>query len=422
MINICIYEDSGYENLLPLTFTRPAYDLLMGIDTIFDKINRYFSYGNLSLHCREYLKPLVKKDHPHLPINAVNTGTSCLFINGRVLFNQELYNILLELDNQHNYLFTKNGSVVAAYLRGDSLEFMRISLNSTPSSAEMIRYLRTKCITKELDQCHVVDNVWDLLTHNQDLIHTDFAYLNQPGIIKGEIKPFASIYNENNVFIDEGTVVEDFVVINANAGPVYIEKDVYIEAQSRLEGPLYIGKNSHIKGGKVTACSIGNNCKISGEISHCVVSPFTNKAHLGFLGHSYIGKWVNLGANTTTSNLKNTYTEISLESPDSDPIPTGQLFLGSIIGDHVKTAIGTVLNSGTVVGYGSNLFGSGFHNKYVPPFSWGKPGEYQVFKVNKFLEMVTNMMKRRRLELSHDEKEIISALYNNESKKHQKRK
>ena len=127
MINICIYEDLGYQSLLPLTYTRPVYDLLIGIDTILDKINRYFNYGNITLHCRDYLKPIVKKTHKNLPVNNINTGTSCLFINGRVLFNQELYNILLDLDNQHNYLFTQNGEIVSAYLRADALEFMRIS-------------------------------------------------------------------------------------------------------------------------------------------------------------------------------------------------------------------------------------------------------------------------------------------------------
>jgi UDP-N-acetylglucosamine diphosphorylase / glucose-1-phosphate thymidylyltransferase / UDP-N-acetylgalactosamine diphosphorylase / glucosamine-1-phosphate N-acetyltransferase / galactosamine-1-phosphate N-acetyltransferase len=410
MINVCIFEDEGYEDLLPLTFARPAYDLLVGIDTIFDKIYRYFNYANITLHCRSYLKPFVKTKYPDLAVNKINTGSMCLFINGRVLMNDELMSDLSQIDEDHNYLFTHQGEIVAMLVSGKELDHLEAMFCSVPNKADLIQYLRPLSVSKEIKSLSIINNLWDLLSYNEETLVSDFRYFNQPGIIKGEIHPFSVIYKENNVFIDTGTVVEDFVVINAKNGPVYIEENVYIESGSRLEGPLFIGKNTKILGGKIKNSSIGPNCKVAGEINGSVFYQYSNKSHTGYIGNSYIGEWVNLGAQTTTSNLKNTYTEVKIDT-GTQIINSGQLFLGSIIGDHVKTGINAVLNTGTIIGYGSNIFGTALHSKYIAPFTWGEKDNYCVYKLDKYLETAKRMMDRRNIELSKSDIEIVSYLY-----------
>lgn len=410
IINVCIFEDSVTHTLSPLTTLRPTFDLLVGIDTLYDKIYRYFNYGNITLHCREELKNTVKERHPDHLVNSVNTGTSCLFINGRVVLSNELYATLSEIDSEHNHLFTHQGHVVACYLRSDLLDTMKNALRGTPSSKDLIQAFRTKCITKELESALLITTLWDTLNLNQNVIKMDFNYKDVRGIVKGNIDPFASIKNEHNVFIDKNTEIEDFVLIDASKGPVYIEENVYIQSHTRLEGPLFIGKDTHILGGRIRQSSIGPNCKVSGEVSNSIFHSNSNKAHTGFIGNSYIGQWVNLGAGTTTSNLKSNYSTITLHNATSK-IETQQLFLGAIIGDHVKTSIGTHLNTGTIIELGSVLFDAGLHDKYIPPFSWGSPKSYSRHEHSKFIQTAKIMMQRRNIALSDAQTDLLNHRY-----------
>ncbi len=313
-----------------------------------------------------------------------------------------LYQLLAANTGQYDLLFTYQGQIVAAYLRDKCLDFMKTALEQAPSAQTLIRFLRPKCVAKELDHVTMLRNPWDLFTLNSDVIHSDFKFKNQPGIVKGDVHPFAAIYNENNVYVGQGSCIEDFVVINAKKGPVYIEENVVVEAGSYLEGPLYIGKGCQISGARIRNASIGQQCRIGGEVSSSVFFRYSNKGHYGFVGHSYVGEWVNLGAGTTTSNLKNTYGEVR---------KSGLQFFGSIISDHVKTGIGSLLNTGTVIGFGANIFGTGLHNKDIAAFSWGSPERYEVCQKEKFFEIAGRMMQRRQIDLREIEKELISSLY-----------
>lgn len=411
MINICVFEDNGFERLQPLTYARPVYDLRIGATTLFDKIFRYFDYGNVSLHCRPFLKNLVKRTHPGIVVNKINTGSPCLFINGRVILTERLFDIFSQNANQYDLLFTYQGQVVAAYLRGKCLDYMKETLTTTPASEDLIKYLRPKCVSKELDDIDMVSNLWDLVTLNGGAMVQDFEFEDVPGIIKGDVKPFASIYNENSVYVGKGSRIEDYVVINAESGPVYIEEDVVIKSGSYLEGPIYIGRGSFVLGARLKNTSVGKQCKVGGEISNSVLLDYSNKAHDGFLGDSYVGEWVNLGALTTTSNLKNTYGPVKLETELGD-IQSDQIFLGAIIADHVKTGIGTLLNTGTVISFGSSIFGSEFHSKYIKPFSWGRPGKYDNYKLDAFFITAERVMARRGYELLDLDRDVFTLLHN----------
>lgn len=420
MNHICVFEDDRVSKFFPLTTFRPVYMLMLGANTLFDKIYHYFHYANITLHCRQEVKPKAQAAYPNLPVNNINTGSACLFINGRVVFDGPLYEIISAADTSRNLLFTYRGHLIAAYLNGPLLDAMVSALSSTPpDSATLISQFRPKCVTKELDGVTLVDGLMDLIEMNSTVLKNDFNMFNQPGIIKGDVKSLVAIYDENNIFIDKNTVVEDFVLLNALNGPIIIEKDVYIESGSRIEGPVFIGRGSRICGGSIKNSSIGPLCKVAGEVTHCIFYGYSNKAHAGFMGHSYIGEWVNLGAGTTNSNLKNTYGPITLEIADQR-IETGRQFLGAIIGDHVKTGIGTILNTGTVIGCGASIFGAVLHPKYIPPFSWGVAQNYAISEFSAFITTAERMMARRQQVFGKGEKEMIQLYYDQLSPKKRK--
>ncbi len=205
-----------------------------------------------------------------------------------------------------------------------------------------------------------------------------------------------------------GARVEPGVVFDTRSGVIVLEQHSYIKSGARLEGPLYVGPGSEILGGPVSQCSIGPRCKVRGEVTRVVFLGFANKAHSGFVGDSVIGRWANLGANTVTSNLKNTYGPVRIELP-GERIETGRQFLGSLIGDHAKTAIGTLLNTGTVIGVGANVVASGQPPKYVPPFTWAKAGT--LMNKGGFLEVAARVLPRRNVEFTDEVREMLDAIY-----------
>lgn len=182
-----------------------------------------------------------------------------------------------------------------------------------------------------------------------------------------------------------------FAVFDTTKGTIVIDANVRISAFSLIQGPAYIGKDSQLDRCNFSNSICGENCRLGGEIADSIIGNFSNKHHEGFLGHSLVGDWVNLGALTTTSDLKNNYGEVRLHF-GSEAFNTGTIKFGSIIGDYVKTAIGTMLGTGTVVDFGTNLFGAHSFSGYIPPFQWGKE---QVYEREKFLTDAERMMQRR---------------------------
>jgi UDP-N-acetylglucosamine diphosphorylase/glucosamine-1-phosphate N-acetyltransferase len=206
------------------------------------------------------------------------------------------------------------------------------------------------------------------------------------------------------------STVEPYGVFDASAGPILVRRGSSIAAFTRIVGPCFIDEHCTIVGDRIANCSIGNTSKVRGEISSSIVLGHSNKGHTGFVGHSYIGRWVNLGAGTTTSNLKNTYGTVQLWTPGG-VTDTGLQFVGTMFGDHVKTGIGTMLNTGTVLGVGSNVFGGSLHPKYVAPFSWGDGEPYSRFELPKFLDVARRVMQRRSVDLTDKAAECLSAIY-----------
>ena len=215
------------------------------------------------------------------------------------------------------------------------------------------------------------------------------------------------ILGGHGVFVEEGAVVEPQVCFDMKLGPVVIRAGATVQSFTRLAGPCYIGEGSVISTDRVSGSAIGPHSRIHGECSATILLGYSNKGHNGFLGHSYIGRWVNLGAETVTSNLKNTYHSVSLWTPDGMR-DTNMQFLGTLFGDHVKTGINVPITTGTVLGAGANVMG-GMPAKVVPPFSWCDGKSVKTYELDKFLDVAERVMARRSVALSDRGREQLAA-------------
>ena len=252
-----------------------------------------------------------------------------------------------------------------------------------------------------------MDDVWDFIRLSQEQLSLDIPAATRG--LSGSLPRHATIFGDQPLFVAQDAVVEPHVVLDASVGPIMIDEAARIRAFSRITGPCYIGKHATVMGGDVTGCSIGEWSKVRGELSTSIVIGHSNKGHEGFVGHSYLGRWVNVGAGTITSNLKNTYGSVALWTPDGVR-DTGMQFLGTMFGDHVKTGIGLRLTTGTVLGGGSNVYGA-MPPKVVAPFSWGDGWPYQLHAADKFIESATRMMARRDVRLSERGRRHLAATH-----------
>lgn len=217
----------------------------------------------------------------------------------------------------------------------------------------------------------------------------------------------AIILGEYGIFVEEGAVIEPQVCFDMKLGPVVIRAGATIQSFTRLAGPCYIGEGSVISTDRVSGSAIGPYSRIHGECSATIVLGYSNKGHNGFLGHSYLGRWVNLGAETVTSNLKNTYHNVSLWTPDGMR-DTNMQFLGTLFGDHVKTGINVPITTGTVLGAGANVMG-GMPAKVVPPFSWCDGKSVKTYELDRFLDVAERVMARRSVALSARGRQQLAA-------------
>lgn len=206
------------------------------------------------------------------------------------------------------------------------------------------------------------------------------------------------VIGTQGVHVEDGVTVEPYVVVDASAGPVIIRRGAHLLAFTRIAGPTVIGEGSTVNGGRLATCSIGPSVKVSGEMSVTIMLGHANKGHDGFIGHSVIGRWANLGAGTITSNLKNSYGEVAMWTPRGVR-RSGLQFLGSLIGDHAKTGIGTRLSTGSVIGAAANVFGTRMPPKYVAPFAWGDGEPWETFELARFLSVAARVLSRRNVPL-----------------------
>jgi UDP-N-acetylglucosamine diphosphorylase/glucosamine-1-phosphate N-acetyltransferase len=402
---LCIFEDRAVTNLHPLVYTRPACDLRCGVLTLREKIAHAYAGMPLALRVRPYLAPLVREQHPGLSVNG-SLGDACLFINGRVL-----------VDAAFRAAVTPEGPDVL-YLSGQTPVGARLSGKNLRAVLEPGAPLLDLGVLSEIDRQELstplIGYPWDLVAHNGEQIGTDLAILApRAGTPKaGTVYPGAHLVGSQNIWIGEGSKVKPGVVLDAEAGPIVIGRNVTIYPNATIEGPAAIGDNSKIKiGAKIyEGTTIGPLCKVGGEVEESIIHAASNKQHDGFLGHAYLGMWVNLGADTNNSDLKNNYGEVRVII-NGEPVNSGSMFVGLTMGDHSKAGINTMFNTGTVVGVSSNVFGAGFPPKYVPSFSWGGAERLTTYDPVRALEVARRVMQRRDRALSAAEEAVLREVF-----------
>ncbi len=409
-MQLCIFEDKKVSNFLPLVYSRPVFDLVCGFTSLKNKIFRVFPSLKYSIHCRAYLKNISVQNNPGISVNSIEND-ECLFINGRIIADNNFAKIFSK-KKKENIVYTSGDYVIAAYLSGSTLERLRNNLKDNIDIEDF------DGVPVEEIEIKTVNYIWDIINQNGKEISSEFGTLfnkrkkkNQKKI-QGEVFDGVHLVNKKEIIIEKGAVVKPGVVIDASNGPVFIDKNAEIFPNAVIEGPAYIGESSKIKSAATIYenTSIGKVCKVGGEVEGAVIMPYSNKQHAGFIGHAYLGSWVNLGADTNNSDLKNNYSTVKAYV-NGKMIDSGSQFLGLTMGDHSKSAINTMFNTGTVVGFSCNIFGSGFPDKFVPSFTWGGADESKEYDVEKSLSTAKIVMGRRNKIMSEDEENLFRKIF-----------
>ena len=413
--NIIVYEDYSYEKFMPLVYLRSVFELRMGILTFLERINFFFPKAKYHLITRDYLKPVLVQRYPKYFVNSPNVGLHALVISGRTIMSKKMVEMIKSLKNR-DFLIVSGNKVQAMGLKNEVLaSFLVFAKHVQFKDEEIINFLKKQDDVKIINQNEKIeiDSIWSMIEHNGEVLTTDFKLLNKGGLFLTDLKTQVALTKEASIFVGKRTKIDPFVHLDASKGPVYIGEDVVIKANTVIEGPVMIDDKATIYPGYLYGgTTIGEGCKVGGEIEGSIFLEYSNKHHTGFVGHSYIGQWVNFGALTTTSDLKNNYSPINLQRGLSLTESSGLKFLGSIVGDHVKFGIGTLLNTGTIVGLGCNIFGAeGIENKWIPSFTWGNKVSHENYRFDKFIQTVEVVYNRRKKNLLLPEKNLFEYIY-----------
>lgn len=407
-MSICIFEDELYLNFEPLIYSRPVYDLVCGMNTLKKKILRAFPREKVVLKCRPYLEPFVKEQNRKFKVNEFEED-DYLFLNGRIVASPNLKKVLSD-KSKDDRAYISNGAVVAAKVSKKNLK--KLSLDKTDIINTRI-FNQLPCVEVEVI---CVNYLWDLIHLNGKEIQNDFEFITEAKKSKTSVKKKnykgVNFINRKNIFIGKDTEIKPGVVLDASKGPIYIDKSVTIFPNAVIQGPVSVGEYSQIKSSSTIYpnVSIDKVCKVGGEVEDSIIHQFTNKQHPGFLGHSYIGSWINIGADTNCSDLQNNYSTIKVQV-NGKHIDSGKQFVGLMMGDHSKTAINTMFNTGTVVGFSCNIYGAGFPPKYIPSFAWGGSESVREYKFSKAIETAKAVFDRREKEFSDQDENLFKEIF-----------
>ena len=377
-MQIVLFEDHLVNSFLPLSHTRALADLFAGMYSVRERWQLYFEGESVFVQTRVILQDLYE----------TCPDGETLFINARLIPNQDALSAIQSLKT--NEAFFIHDVCVAA--RGMHMNWDTFEHRAWTSEAMWL------------------NGITDLFSVNDYLIRADFALANKSN--NASPSQHCRVIGEtSNLYIHPSAKVLD-AVLNVESGPIFIDADAEVMEGSMLRGPLYIGKHAVLKMG--TKCygpsSFGEECRIGGETSNVVFHPFSNKGHDGFLGNAVVGSWVNFGADSNCSNLKNNYSTVSISNDlDRNEFNTGLTFCGALVGDHAKFGINTMLNTGTYVGVAANVFAGDFPPKCVPSFTWGT-GSVE-HNLDKAIQTAERMMHRRGKEMSAAERAVMAHVF-----------
>ncbi len=376
-----IYEENPH-NYYPLVNLYPVFNLRIGMKTIAENTRAYFPKARIDYMGREifeFKKILLNETTIYLSSQFVMTDKITITPDEVKLLNNKTVVGFIK----HNPVFPKD----------------IVQINKT-----------LKTIKKsENASGFVIKNLWDLIKYNEALISHQFQSKKDD---KKLIKGIKLIGDKKNLSIAKNALIHTPVVIDTSNGPVYIDQGAVIKPFSTIVGPSYIGVATIIDGAKVIKSSIGPHCRIGGEVESCIFQGYANKHHEGFLGHSFIGEWVNLGALTTNSDLKNNYAPVRIKIGRKE-FDTGMIKLGCFVGDHTKTGIGTLIPTGAVIGSFVNFFNGGMMPGYVSNFEWLTKEKTEAYKLEPAIKTARIVMKRRNIKMSRQYENLIRTYYKN---------
>lgn len=401
-MRVCLIEDR-VEFFEPLSLTRPVFDLRCGLAPLGERLWRYLGATSPGAVIRPHLVELYRQQHSGLAVNDVDwlaEGPVAL-VNGLWLPPDGHADLGTEphvgfVGNDLAYVWA--GREQAVQFKGETFEALLTGWKKT---------LPARAVGG-----HIIQFPWDLIDHNSTQIGRDLVEPRRTFLKSSAALPLALLGPADRLHVEPTARIEPFVVADATRGPVVIDEGAVIASFTRLEGPCHIGPNTQVFGAKIrTGTSLGPNCRIGGEVECSIVHGHSNKYHDGFLGHSYIGEWVNLAAGTNNSDLRNDYGPVSVVL-QRQSIATGRTKVGCFLGDHVKTGLGTQINTGASVGIFSNLFPSGsLAPKYVPSFVNYSHGNLdEGFPLETLLATAQEMMRRRGCQLSDAHRRLYTFL------------
>lgn len=391
MSQFYLYDDAVARRFEPFALSRPVGELRAGALLVRERWERV-----LGLRCggflgAPHLAEFTEFDAPRM-VRDAELPAGALVVNARALPSLAATGTvdLLEIDGR-----------VAAVRLAHAMSTERLLDGSAT-----LEDLATNGWERGVRDGHWLDAPWDLVRHLAEMLSVDI-----PALAEGRtcFTPDGGIaLGKHRAWIEEGAHVEPQVVLDTSAGPILVCAGASVAAFTRLVGPLFVAPGAQVLGGKVGTSSIGEQSRVHGEMSTTIFIGYANKGHDGFVGHSVLGRWVNLGASTVTSNLKNTYGAVQLWTPDGIR-STGMQFLGTLFGDHAKTAIGTRLTTGSVIGTGANVVGSGMSPKVVAPFAWGDGSSS--YDPDRFATVAERAMARRNVELGASGKSHLARVF-----------
>lgn len=382
-MNYVLSDGEQREDLYPFTLTRPVSEIRIGILTIREKWEKWLD-ATLSFKTEAYLS----EKFP-LHVEADN-----IVINGAYLPDEQLVSAIKRL-----------GVGEALLGEGDYIAYRTDRLDRNFDARDF------HC-QRHYPDVLSIKKTWEIFSKNGEALQADFQLLTQ-GRESQPISPTNRVLAPENIFIEEGASME-FCILNASLGPIYIGKDALVMEGCMIRGGFALGEGGILKmGAKIYGpTTAGPYCKLGGEVNNAVLFANSNKGHDGYLGNSVLGEWCNLGADTNNSNLKNNYGQVRMWNYRSESFePTGLQFCGLIMGDHSKSSINMMFNTGTVVGVSANVFGTGFPRNFIPSFSWGGASGFTTFLPEKAMEVATVVMKRRNKECNAMETRILGHVF-----------
>ena len=401
-MSIVLFEDTSWKKFVPLSYTRSLFDLKIGSLTTFD----YFNIKSAKLLTRKYLENMTRQRHPNCNVNKFEYDSNDIFVNSLFFPHMSFFK---KVTKRKNFLVSYRDKILIARLDKSDYKYLYETVIHDKD-------VRNSKLTAEIIHINSTDECGSLYSWPWDLISGLKNVLQHQLKLKNKVPKEVKVIGKNPIFVDETSNIGLGTVLDASGGPIYIGPESVI-GQSSIIGPVYVGELTQLKPySTINNSYIGNICRIGGEIDSSIILDYTNKSHYGYLGHSYVGEWVNIGANTTTSDLKMTYGTISMKIGDEKK-DTGITKLGSFFGDMSKTSIGTNIYCGMRIGISSHLYGNIAND--VPSYviyGQGIGSQNAQMDGSSAIKFQKRMMSRRNISMSTHYENMMKTIFDMTSK------